>query len=158
MSKVDGMVEDGFETIRYVFAEVQVQDEGGAKLCMYRHGKRVVDLWTGRDKVNDRPYTTDTISIIMSCGKGVTATCAHLLVERGLLDLDAPVAHYWPEFAGNGKANMPVSYLLSHRAGLPSFLPVSGIALKEMLDCNRWVSARTSMKPVRTSSSEFSVC
>ena len=53
MSKVDGMVEDGFETIRDAFAEAQVQDEGGAQLCIYHHGKRVVDLWTGRDKVND---------------------------------------------------------------------------------------------------------
>lgn len=94
MRKVDGMVEDGFETLRHAFAEAQLQDEGGAQLCIYRHGKRVVDLWTGRDKVNDRPYTADTISIVMSCSKGVTATCAHMLVERGLLDPDAPVAHY----------------------------------------------------------------
>src|SRR5438105_3229011 len=108
MSKVDGMVVDGFETIRDAFAEAQVQDEGGAQLCVYRHGKRVVDLWTGRDKVNDRPYTADTISIVMSCGKGVTATCAHMLVERGLLDPDAPVAHYWPQFAANGKMKQSV--------------------------------------------------
>ncbi len=54
MRKVDGMVEDGFETIRDAFAEAQLQDEGGAQLCIYRHGKRVVDLWTGHDKVNDR--------------------------------------------------------------------------------------------------------
>ncbi len=137
MRKVDGIVEDGFETIRDAFAEAQLQDEGGAQLCVYRHGKRVVDLWTGRDKVNDRPYTADTISILMSCGKGVTATCAHMLVERGLLDLDAPVARYWPEFAANGKANIPVSYLLSHQAGLPRFPAESGIAVTELLDCSR---------------------
>src|SRR5438128_1962038 len=51
MRKVDGIVEDGFETVRDAFAEAQLQDEGGAQLCIYRHGKRVVDLWTGRDKV-----------------------------------------------------------------------------------------------------------
>ncbi len=155
MSKVDGIVEDGFETILEAFAEAQLQDEGGAQLCIYRHGKRVVDLWTGRDKVNDRPYTADTISIIMSCGKGVTATCAHLLVERGLLDPDAPVAHYWPQFAANGKANIPVSYLLSHRAGLPSFPPESGIALNEELDWNRCVTALASMKPLWTPGTAF---
>src|SRR6266566_1257343 len=139
MSKVDGMVEDGFETIRKAFAEAQVQDEGGAQLCIYRHGKRVVDLWTGRDKVNDRPYTADTISIVMSCGKGVTATCAH----------------YSPQFAANGKANIPVSYLLSHRAGLPSFPPESGIAGNELLDWNRCVTALASMKPLWTPGTAF---
>src|SRR5712691_12548147 len=60
MRKVDGIVEDGFETIRDAFAEAQLQDEGGAQLCIYRHGKRVVDLWTGRDKVNDRPNAART--------------------------------------------------------------------------------------------------
>jgi CubicO group peptidase (beta-lactamase class C family) len=114
-----------------------------------------VHLWTGRDKVNDRPYTADTISIVMSCGKGVTATCAHLLVERGLLDPDAPVAHYWPQFADNGKANLPVSYLLSHRAGLPSFPPESGIALNEMRDWNRCVTALAEMKPLWTPGTAF---
>jgi hypothetical protein len=53
MRKVDRTVENGFETVRDAFAEVQLQDEGGAQLCVYRHGKRVVDLWTGCDKVND---------------------------------------------------------------------------------------------------------
>src|SRR6266702_3686668 len=66
MRKVDGMVEDGFETLRDAFAEAQLQGEGGAQLCIYRHGKRVVDLWTGRDKVNDRPYTAATISVQVS--------------------------------------------------------------------------------------------
>src|SRR5260370_24659337 len=155
MSKVDGMVEHGFEAIRDAFAEAEVKTEGGAQLCIYRQGKRVVDLWPGSDRVNDGPYTADTISIVMSCGKGVTATCAHLLVERGLLDLDAPVAHYWPEFAANGKANIPVSYLLSHRAGLPSFPPESGIALNEMLDWNRCVTALASMKPLWTPGTAF---
>jgi CubicO group peptidase (beta-lactamase class C family) len=91
----------------------------------------------------------------MSCGKGVTATCAHLLVERGLLDLDAPVAHYWPEFAANGKANIPVSYLLSHRAGLPSFPPESGIALNKELDWNHCVTALAEMKPLWTPGTAF---
>src|SRR2546426_349770 len=155
MREVDGTVEDDFAAIRDAFAEAQLQDEGGAQLCVYRHGKRVVDLWTGHDKVNDRPYTADTISILMSCSKGVTATCAHMLVERGLLDPDAPVARYWPQFAANGKANIPVSYLLSHRAGLPSFPPESGIALNELLDWNRCVTALAEMKPLWTPGTAF---
>jgi CubicO group peptidase (beta-lactamase class C family) len=155
MKKVDGTVEDGFETVRDAFAEAQWQDEGGAQLCVYRHGKRIVDLWTGRDKMNDRPYTADTISIIMSCGKGVTATCAHMLVERGLLDLDTPVAHYWPLFAANGKANIPVSYLLSHQAGLPNFPEDGGIVGNELLDWNRCVTALASMKPLWTPGTAF---
>ena len=74
-------------------------DEGGAQLCVYRHGEKVVDLWAGRDKVNDRPYGEDTITVIMSCTKGATAACVHILAERGLIDYEAPVADYWPEFA-----------------------------------------------------------
>jgi len=93
--------------------------------------------------------------IIMSCGKGVTATCAHLLVERGLLDLDTPVAHYWPQFAANGKATIPVSYLLSHRAGLPSFPPESGITGNELLDWNRCVTVLAEMKPLWTPGTAF---
>jgi CubicO group peptidase (beta-lactamase class C family) len=57
---------------------------------------------------------------MMSVAKAVTATCAHVLVDRGMLDVDAPVARYWPEFAANGKERLPVRYILDHRAGLPA--------------------------------------
>ncbi len=64
------------------------------------------------------PWTEDTFSIVWSSTKGATALCAHILVSRGLLDLDKPVAHYWPEFAQAGKETLPVRMLLNHQSGL----------------------------------------
>jgi CubicO group peptidase (beta-lactamase class C family) len=84
-------------------------------------GETVVDLWAGSaDKAGTRPWERDTIVNVYSTTKGMTAICAHRLVDQGLLDLDAPVAKYWPEFAQAGKEALPVRYLLSHRAGLPA--------------------------------------
>jgi CubicO group peptidase (beta-lactamase class C family) len=68
-----------------------------------------------------QPWERDTIVNVYSTTKGITAICAHRLVDEGKLDVDAPVARYWPEFAEAGKENIPVRYLLSHRAGLPAF-------------------------------------
>jgi len=84
-------------------------------------GEMVVDLWAGHaDAAHTRPWERDTIVNVYSTTKGMTAICAHRLVDQGLLDLDAPVAKYWPEFAQAGKEELPVRYLLSHRAGLPA--------------------------------------
>src|SRR5215469_9386100 len=105
MNIVGGQVEPGFERVREAFARGQAIDEGGAQLCVYRHGREVVNLWTGRDVVKNRPYGEDTITVMMSCTKAAVAVCAHILAERGVLDFDAPVARYWPEFAAGGKEN-----------------------------------------------------
>jgi CubicO group peptidase (beta-lactamase class C family) len=137
MDGIGGTVEPGYEALREAFAEGQAADEGGAQLCIYRHGKKVVDLWCGRDKVNNRPYTDQTITVLMSCSKGAVATAAHMLAERGLLDLDAPVTKYWPEFGQAGKKDVPVSYLLSHKGGI---FVKSGIGA-EPLDRNKSTAA-----------------
>jgi CubicO group peptidase (beta-lactamase class C family) len=80
-----------------------------------------VDCWGGHaDAARARPWTADTIVSVASTTKGMVALCAHMLAERGKLDLDAPVARYWPEFARAGKQDIPVRWLLSHRAGLPA--------------------------------------
>lgn len=67
---------------------------------------------------SNEPWTKETLSIVWSCTKGATALCAHILASRGLFDFDAPVAHYWPEFAQAGKEAIPVKMLLNHQAGL----------------------------------------
>jgi CubicO group peptidase (beta-lactamase class C family) len=86
---------------------------------VYRDGAPVVELCGGlADPATGQPWTNDTIVLVYSMTKGVTAVCANLLIERGLLDPDAPVAQYWPEFAANGKAEIPVRWVLSHQAGL----------------------------------------
>jgi CubicO group peptidase (beta-lactamase class C family) len=117
---IEGTVVPGFEAVREAFAaNFAVGGDVGAAVCVYRDGRPVVDLWGGSaDPDTDRPWERDTLQLVYSATKGVTAAVAHLLAERGQLDLDAPVAHYWPEFAAAGKADIPVRWLLSHQAGL----------------------------------------
>ncbi len=110
----------GFEPVRKAFAaNFARHGDIGAAVCVYRDGRPVVDLWGGvADPDEHRPWARDTLQLVYSATKGATATVAHLLAQRGALDLDAPVAGYWPEFAANGKADIPVRWLLSHRAGV----------------------------------------
>ena len=121
VTSVRGAVAAGFERVREAFGEnFESGGDVGAALCVYRHGRKVVDLRGGlADAGAGRPWAADTLQLVYSATKAATATCAHLLAQRGELDLDAPVARYWPEFAAAGKAAIPVRWLLSHRAGLP---------------------------------------
>ncbi len=100
------------------FAE---RGEVGASVCVMIDGQTVVDLWGGlADRHTRRPWERDTIGLVWSCTKGATALCAHMLGSRGRLDLDRPVAHYWPEFAQADKDGITVRMLLDHQAGLPA--------------------------------------
>ena len=148
MTSVGGTVSPGFERVREAFAEGQAIDEGGAQLCVYRHGKPVVDLWTGRDPSNNRPYTNDTIAVMMSCTKGAVATAVNMLTERGLLEPDAPVAKYWPEFAAAGKEKVTIRHLLTHEAGLTGYDPESGIGPADMLDWKTATEGLARMSPL----------
>ena len=108
-----------FARVREAFDESFLGGEVGAALAVTVDGELVVDLFGGhRDAAKTLPWQRDTIVNVYSTTKGMTAICANRLVEQGVLDLDAPVAHYWPEFAQAGKAEIPVRWLLSHRAGL----------------------------------------
>jgi CubicO group peptidase (beta-lactamase class C family) len=146
--KVNGYVARGYEGVGESFGAAQATDEGGAQLCIYRHGEKVVDVWAGRDKINDRPYDEDTITVIMSCTKGATAAVVHMLAERGLIDYEARVADYWPEFAVNGKADARVWQLMSHSVGLPGVEPESGVSANDMLYLDRHLPALVAMAPV----------
>ncbi|MER5309333.1 serine hydrolase domain-containing protein [Streptomyces sp. NPDC002773] len=117
---VEGHCDPRFGAVREVFeANFRTRGELGAAVSVQVHGETVVDLWGGwADAARTRRWERDTVVNVWSTTKGVTALCAHLLVDRGLLDLDAPVASYWPEFAAAGKEKLPVRHLLSHRAGL----------------------------------------
>lgn len=121
MAEVTGFVAPGFERVRDAFAgNFDERGDVGAAFALYRDGELVVDLHGGVTEVGGAtPYGPDHLQLVFSATKGATAICAHILAERGLLDLDAPVADYWPEFAAHGKADVPVSWLLSHRVGLP---------------------------------------
>ncbi len=118
----DGIIDPRFERVREAFEQnFAGQDEVGAALAVTLGGRPVVDIWGGyQDAAKTVPWARDTIVNVWSVGKAVTAICLLQLVERGVLELDAPVARYWPEFAQAGKASLPVRYLLSHQAGLPA--------------------------------------
>ncbi|WEB43627.1 beta-lactamase family protein [Streptomyces yunnanensis] len=120
MTTINGEVAAGFEPVREAFAaNFDQHGDIGAAVCVYKDGLPVVDLWGGiGDPTTGRPWERDTLQLVYSATKGATATAAHLLVQRGALELDTPVAKYWPEFAANGKADIPVRWLLSHQAGL----------------------------------------
>ena len=90
---------------------------GGGALAVYFHGELVLDLWAGW-AAPDRRWTSDTVSLCFSTGKGVASTVLHRLADRGLVGYDDPVAQHWPEFAQAGKERITVRELMSHRAGL----------------------------------------
>ncbi|MFJ9626837.1 serine hydrolase domain-containing protein [Streptomyces sp. NPDC101175] len=117
---IDGHCDPRFAAVRTAFEEnFRDRDELGAAVTVTVDGETVVDLWGGwADAARTRPWERDTVVNVWSTTKGPVALCAHILVDRGLLDLDAPVATYWPEFAAAGKENILVRHLLSHRAGL----------------------------------------
>ncbi|MET9290500.1 serine hydrolase domain-containing protein [Streptomyces sp. NPDC003077] len=142
---VQGTVADGFEPVRDAFAaNFARRGERGAAVAVYRHGRKVVDLWAGAKhgdgagpgmdgdgagpEAGDaaegaapaaEPWEEGTAQIIRSATKGIAAIVPLLLHQRGQLDLDAPVGTYWPEFKAAGKERVLVRHLLSHRAGLP---------------------------------------
>lgn len=96
-------------------------DDLGAAVAVTVDGRPVVDLWGGyRDLERALPWERDTIVNVHSTTKGMTALCAHQLIEQGRLELDTSVARLWPEFAAGGKEDLPVRYLLTHQAGLPA--------------------------------------
>jgi len=120
--EIRGTCEPRFEGVRDTFAKAFARgDELGASVCVTLEGETVVDLFAGFfDEARTKPWERDSLVNVFSTTKGMTALCALRLVEQGRLDLDAPVANYWPEFKAGGKAELPVRYLLSHRAGLPA--------------------------------------
>src|SRR5262245_35400641 len=121
--ELQGRVHPRYTKVRDVFAAQFAAGELGAAVAITLDGEPVVDLWAGHaDPARTRPWTRDTITHVYSVTKGMTALCAHVLLERGALELDAPVARYWPEFAQAGKGAITVRWLLSHRAGLPALL------------------------------------
>jgi len=118
--EVQGECEPRFAAVRDAFAENFARHgDVGAACAVYHRGRLVVDLWGGlADRGATRPWTRDTLALVFSTTKGLAATCILQLVERGLLDLDAPIARYWPEFAANGKGDIPVRWAMCHKTGL----------------------------------------
>ncbi len=120
--EIQGHVAPGFEPVRDAFeANFSERGEIGACFAAERDGECLVDLWAGhRDAERREPWERDTLTTTYSTTKGIAALCCAMLVDRGLLDYDAPVSRYWPEFVGHGLESVTVGMLLSHQAGLPA--------------------------------------
>jgi len=144
---IEGTCDPKFKRVRDAFAaNFEGGKEVGASVAVTIDGKPVIDLWAGHtDRERTRPWTRDTIVNVYSTTKGLTAICAHRLVDQHKLDFDAPVAKYWPEFAAAGKAESPVRWLMSHRVGLPAIRkPLRDTAL---FDWNMMTSALAEQEP-----------
>ena len=117
---IAGWTEPQFEGVREAFARnFGEHGDVGAAVAVYLNGEPVVDLWGGwYSPERERAWDRNTLVNVFSTTKGLAAFCAHRLVEQGLLDVGAPVAQYWPEFAAAGKADIPVRMLLNHQAGM----------------------------------------
>ncbi|MGW0840460.1 serine hydrolase domain-containing protein [Streptomyces sp. NPDC002787] len=122
MAQTHGTCTDRFAPVREALAASLDDKDVGASVAVYVDGEPVVDLWGGyADAERTTPWERDTITHVWSTTKTMTALCVLMLADRGELDLSAPVAAYWPEFAAAGKEDVRVSHVLSHTAGLPRF-------------------------------------
>ncbi len=120
MADLHGTCDDHFSVLRSLLQQnVDSEAELGASIVVDLDGEIAVDLWGGyRDEARTQPWERDTITNVWSTTKTVTSLAALMLADRGLLDVDAPVARYWPEFAAAGKQDVLIRHLLSHTSGV----------------------------------------
>ncbi len=145
--EIQGRCDPRFKRVRELFeAGFESGAELGAGLNVVVDGRELIDLWGGfADRERTRPWRRDTLANVYSTTKGITAIAAHQLVERGELELDAPVARYWPEFAQKGKASIPVRMLLNHRAGLAAV--TRPLAPEDLFDWSTMTRALEEQEP-----------
>ncbi|SHF93444.1 MULTISPECIES: serine hydrolase domain-containing protein [Geodermatophilus] len=146
MAEVHGTFDDRFRGVRDAFAAQLEGDELGGSIAVDVDGETVVDVWGGwRDEARTTPWTRDTIVNVWSTTKTVTALAVLTLADQGRLDLDAPVAEYWPEFAANGKAGVLVRHLMAHTSGVAGWDPP--FALEDMYDWETSVARLAAQAP-----------
>lgn len=145
--EIYGHCDRRFSSVKEAFANnFRNGGDVGASFAATIDGKFVIDIWAGyADASRTRPWKRDTLACLYSTTKTMTALCALILVDRGQLDLDAPVARYWPEFAQAGKEDIPVKYLLSHQSGLAGI--DEQIPVEALFDWERIVGLLAAQKP-----------
>ena len=149
MNIVQGSTDPRFEAATNAFGKLFARQRGGGALAIYLHGQPVVDVWAGTsDRVGRVPWTADIGGMPYSATKGVASMVIHRLADRGLLDYDAPVSEYWPEFAAQGKGAITVRMALTHRAGLSRLGPLAK-SLDEILDHRLMEERLAAAKPDR---------
>jgi CubicO group peptidase (beta-lactamase class C family) len=147
MADIQGTCQDRFAAVRDALAASLDDQDVGASAAVYVDGEPVVDIWGGFvDAARTTAWQRDTITCAWSTTKTMTALCALILADRGELDLAAPVARYWPEFAAAGKERVQVRHVLSHTAGLPDWdPPITTAVLYDWADA----TARLAAQPAR---------
>jgi CubicO group peptidase (beta-lactamase class C family) len=147
-AEIHGTCAAGYEPVREAFAaNFAERDEIGASVAVAVRGDPVVNLWAGwADPDRTRAWQPDTLTNVWSTTKAMTALCAHLLIDRGELDPDAPVARYWPEFAGGGKAEIPVRSIMSHQSGLTGL--AAGVSVEDYYDWEKITSLLAGQEPL----------
>jgi CubicO group peptidase (beta-lactamase class C family) len=147
-TSISGTVAPGFEPVGEAFREAFAGHERmGAALAVRVGGAPVVDLHGGvRDVRTAEPWQADTLNVVFSCTKGLTALLAARLVQEGRLDYQAPVSAYWPEFAQAGKHGVLVRHVLGHRAGLNA--PTRDFTTDELLDWSTVTTALAEQAPL----------
>jgi CubicO group peptidase (beta-lactamase class C family) len=143
---IQGHVEGGFWPVAQALLGQVRRHGGGAAVCVYHRGVKVVDAWAGTRDESGRAWSADTMAMSFSTSKGIVATLLHVLADRGLLHYDDPVAKHWPEFAQGGKQAITVRHVLSHRAGLPQIRPLVDRA-ERILDWDHMVRALERARP-----------
>jgi CubicO group peptidase (beta-lactamase class C family) len=147
---IDGDVAAGFEAVRVAFeSNFAEREEKGASCCVYVDGGRKVDLWGGvADVQTGKRWEADTLALVYSATKGATSVLCHRLAAEGQLDLDAPVADYWPEFGAAGKGHVTVRTVMAHRAGLPLVEAADPLSREELLDGDAVVRTLAAQTPL----------
>ncbi|KAB1150153.1 beta-lactamase family protein [Streptomyces luteolifulvus] len=147
MTGIDGSCDPRFAAVREALAALLGKDDVGASAAVYLDGEPVVDIWGGyADADRSAGWDRDTITGVNSTTKNMTALCALILADRGELDLSAPVAAYWPEFAAAGKESVLVRHVLSHTAGLPDL--TGPTAPEELYDWESVTAGLAAQAPV----------
>jgi CubicO group peptidase (beta-lactamase class C family) len=147
MTEVNGTCDERFNAVRDVLAaNLENGQDVGASAAVVVDGELVVDIWGGViDQETNAPWERDTIINVWSTTKTMTALCALILADRGELDLNAPVARYWPEFAAAGKENVLVRHLMAHTAGLSGWQ--EPITVEDLYDWEKVTSLLAAQAP-----------
>ncbi|MGW4490102.1 serine hydrolase domain-containing protein [Amycolatopsis sp. NPDC004368] len=147
---VQGEVAQGFERVEEAFRE-NFTDRGelGGAVTVIHNGTTVVDLWGGwADEQRESAWQPGTLTNLWSTTKGLVAICALQLAESGDLDVDKPVAYYWPEFSAGGKTDIPVRWLLSHRSGVTGVSPEHRVTTDDLLDWHKMTLLLSAQEPL----------
>ena len=148
---IQGFFHEDFSGVAHLLQkQVGGEGRGGAAVCVYHHGEKVVDIWAGERSHDHSPWESDTMAVSFSTTKGVLSTALHILVDRGLCNYSDRVSKHWPEFGCIGKEAITIEQVLSHRTGLYAVSPLID-HIEQFLDwdymCTQLANSTPRIKP-----------